>query len=199
MIKNIVFDLGGVLFSNGSKKFQEILSQRYHISKELIKEGNEGHLGTLYREGKITKDEFWRRFKAELKIEASSESLSNEWISYYKIDLEMKDLILNVKKNYKVFYLSDSVSERVEKLNQKYDFLRMFDDGIFSFQVGVRKPNIEIYQKLLEKMKVSSGKIIFIDDKESCLETASKLGWHTILFTSVEKLKSDLNSLGVNF
>ncbi len=62
MIKVIIFDLGGVLFTNGTKRFVDLLSTRYRIDKEKIREIMDGEIGSLYREAKISRDAFWQRF-----------------------------------------------------------------------------------------------------------------------------------------
>lgn len=61
MIKAIIFDLGGVLFTNGTKKFIEDISARYNLDKEAVKDIMDGEIGSNYREAKITREEFWKQ------------------------------------------------------------------------------------------------------------------------------------------
>jgi hypothetical protein len=59
MIQAIFFDLGGVLFTNGTKKFVEYLTKTYSLDPDLIKETiDKGELPDAYRMGKISRDEF---------------------------------------------------------------------------------------------------------------------------------------------
>lgn len=96
-----------------------------------------------------------------------------------------------------VYYLSDNVRERVNRINNKYNFLEWFEDGIFSHEVGVRKPNPEIYKYTLSKAQVQPEETIFIDDKQSALDPAKKMGIITILFESPEQLRQDLLEMKV--
>jgi len=193
MIKLILFDLGGVVFTNGTKKFIRIISDRYRKTVEEVSGVIDGEIGTLYREAKIDRDEFWRRVIDRLGLTQTADELELEWISGYELIRGTKEIIDKLKSNYQVWYLSDNVKERVDGLEKAFGFLNWFDGGLFSHEVGARKPSPEIYKMVLEKTGVEAGEIIFIDDKESSLIPAEELGMHTLLFESPEKLTSDLS------
>ncbi len=55
--------------------------------------------------------------------------------------------------------------ERIEQLEQKYHFLSFFSGGIFSHEVGMRKPDPRIYRMVLELARVNPDEAIYIDDK----------------------------------
>lgn len=197
MIKAIIFDLGGVLFTNGTKKFIKSLSSRYKIPRDKVKEIMDGKLGSEYREGKITRDEFWKKLLSQLHIDEEINTLEDEWINGYELIEGTRDIILELSKNYKVYYLSDNVRERVERINGKYSFFQWFEGGIFSHEVGVKKPHPQIYRLALEKASVHPNEAVFIDDKESCLPPAIEMGMTTILFTSPEQLRKELIQLNL--
>ncbi|EKD87465.1 MAG: HAD-superfamily hydrolase, subfamily IA, variant 3 [uncultured bacterium] len=197
MIKVILFDLGGVLFTNGSKKFTEVISERYKLDKSLVHEITNGELGSKYREAKMTRDEFWKLFLQTLNVHEGPDTLEKEWISYYDLIEGTRDIIFELAKKYKVYYLSDNVKERVDQLDERFGFLKWFTDGIFSHEVGVRKPNPKIYEYALKKVNVLPKEVVFIDDKESSLIPARQIGISTILFESPEKLRKGLIQLGV--
>lgn len=197
MIKAIIFDLGGVLFTNGTKQFIQDIINKYNLDPELVKEIIEGNIGSQYREAKITRDEFWKLALEKLNITESIDNLEKHWISGYELIEGTKNVILELAKKYKVYYLSDNVRERVDRINKIYNFLEWFEGGIFSHEVGVRKPHPEIYKKALEKAHVEPNEAVFIDDKESALEPATKMGITSILFETPEKLREDLTKIGV--
>ncbi len=192
MIKAIIFDLGGVLFTNGTKRFIEIIAKEHNLDKERTKNVMEGEIGSLYRVGKITRDEFWQRLLKELEIHADIDTLEEEWISGYKLIEGTRDLVAELSKKYKVYFLSDNVKERVEKINKKYSFLDWFEDGVFSHEVGIRKPNPGIYKVTLKKAGVKAEEAVFIDDKAQFLTPAKEMGMLTFLFDTPEKLREDL-------
>ncbi len=192
MIKVILFDLGGVLFTNGTKKFNEAIASRYNLDKEFVKDVMDGEIGSKYREAKITRDEFWKYFLDKLRIQEDPDKLEKEWISYYDLIEGTRDIILELSRKYKVYYLSDNVKERVDKLDERFSFLQWFKDGIFSHDVGVRKPNPQIYTFAVKKVGVLPEEILFVDDKTSSLAPANQMGIQTILFETSEKLREEL-------
>ncbi len=192
MIKAIIFDLGGVLFTNGTKKFIEDISARYNLDKEVVKDIMDGEIGSNYREAKITRDEFWKQVLEKLHINEDIDKLEDEWINGYELIEGTKEIILELAKKYKVLYLSDNVKERVERINDKYGFMAWFENGIFSHEAGVRKPNSQIYKLALEKAGVEAEEAVFIDDKAPFLEPAKEMGMTTFVFQTPKKLKEDL-------
>ena len=70
MIKTIIFDLGGVYFTNGTKIFTDVLNKKYGISEEKLKEVLQGKLGSEYRTGKISMGELacWAILQKNLRL-----------------------------------------------------------------------------------------------------------------------------------
>lgn len=197
MIKLILFDLGGVLFTDGTSKFIKSISTRYDIPLEKVSEIVNGELGLKYREAQITRDEFWNQLVSKLSLTENIIDLENEWISYYELFEKTKEIIIKLKEKYKVYYLSNNVKERAERLNEKFDYLKLFNGGVYSHEVKAIKPDPKIYEFALNKAGFSANETIFIDDKESSLEPAKKMGIETIFFESSDKLEADLIKLGV--
>ena len=195
MVKAIIFDLGGVLFTNGTAAFVKKIVTRYGHDETTVRDVLDGKLGSLYREARIPREEFWRGAKEALGLRENMEQLESEWIASYELIEGTKKIIEALSKKYKVYYLSDNVRERVEQLEQKYHFLLLFSGGIFSHEVGVRKPDPRIYRMILELVRVSPHEAIYIDDKPDFLVPPKALGMITFLFTTPEQLKKDLQTL----
>ncbi|OGK23906.1 hypothetical protein A3A46_01065 [Candidatus Roizmanbacteria bacterium RIFCSPLOWO2_01_FULL_37_13] len=197
MITTFLFDLGGVLYTNGSKKFISDISKKYHLSEILVEDIIDGKIGSHYREAKITRDEFWQQVIEKLNLSEDVDTLEKQWVDEYELIEETKSILLQLAKKYQLYYLSDNVKERVEVLDKKFHFTKLFKGGIFSHEVGVRKPNPKIYELALHKSKSRPDKTIFIDDKAQMLLPAKKLGIHTLLFSTPENLKSDLKRMKI--
>ncbi len=193
MVKAVFFDLGGVLFTNGTKRFISYLVNKYAVNEEKAKRlVDVGRIPNAYREGKITRDEFWEKVRNKLQIREETDKLEKEWVKGYQLIKGTRDIIFILKKRYKVYFLSDNVKERVDLLDKKFGFLSWFDGGVFSYEVGVRKPNPKIYKILLKKAILKEKEAVFIDDKEIPRQSASKIGIATILFRNPQQLKRDL-------
>jgi len=128
----------------------------------------------------------------ELDIQANIDELEQEWINGYQLIEETRDLVQELSKKYKVYFLSDNVKERVDQVSKKYNFLTWFKGGVFSHEEGIRKPNPAIYKIVLKKAEVKPEEAVFIDDKPHFLTPAKEIGMLTFLFETPEKLREEL-------
>lgn len=197
MIKAIIFDLGGVVFTNGTKQFIEWLNTSHGIEKHFSQNLLEGESGSAYRAGTMTRDDFWDLFRKTLNIAESAGVLEQKWMFGYELIDETLAIIKELGLKYKIYYLSDTVEARVDWLNKKYNFLSWFTDGIFSHEVGVRKPNPKVYSLILKKTGVRPDEVIYIDDKSLCLSPATEMGMKTILFQNPRQLRKKLQKLQI--
>ena len=82
-------------------------------------------------------------------------------------------------------------------MKQEFDLFKSFDPIIFSCDVGFRKPDPQIYEMALERLKCEPEECIFIDDKKRNTDAGEKLGIKGIVFEDASKLIEDLSKLGV--
>jgi len=201
MIKCIIFDLGGVYFTDGTsialQKIKKILKINDLIVDELFRESPKKE-GYLLRLGKLTSKEFWHIVAKKLKITDENTSKIKEiWHSSYKPNVGMKGLVQRLRKKYKVIVFSTNIKERVDYLERKYNLSKDFDNFIFSFEYGMTKKNPKFFKKLLEKINACPEECLFIDDKEKFLKIAKNLGMKIILFKNIDDLIKELKSLDI--
>ena len=198
-IKTVIFDLGGVYFTDGTKRAIDIISQRWNLDQSKVADVFKGKIGTAYRESQITHEEFWRQAKETLGIDAPMEELAEIWLNGYVPIEGTVEIIKELKeKGYEILYLSDNVQERIDYIEEKYHFLQYFKSGVFSHIAGVRKPNPKIYQLALEESSNPAENCVYIDDKPNLLEEADKLGMATIAFVNADETRKKLIELGVD-
>lgn len=198
-IKTVIFDLGGVYFTDGTTIAIDIVSKRWNVDSNVVANVFRGKIGTAYRENQITHSEFWKQFKEELGIDAPMEELAEIWLKGYVPIEGTVEIIKELKeKGYEILYLSDNVQERIDYIEEKYHFLQYFKSGVFSHIAGVRKPNPKIYQYALEESSNPAENCVYIDDKPKLLEEADKLGMATIAFVNANETRRKLIELGVN-
>lgn len=196
MIKAILFDLHGVLFTNSTKTFIDKLSKQTGISNKRIVEVFDEGIGVDYREGRASRDEFWQHVRENLKLE-NIDQLEQDWLNEYQLIEGTKEIILELMKKYRILYLSDNFEKKINWLHSQHQFLDWFEGGLSSHEVGVRKPDPKMYEKAIEKFNLKPREILFVDDKEINLPPAKKLGMETVLFTSPQDLRVELVKLNI--
>jgi HAD superfamily hydrolase (TIGR01509 family) len=196
MLRTIIFDLGGVYFSDGTRIAIDDISAEYRIERDLVEAILNGEPGKQYRIGKISAEQFWQQAKTSWNIEISSEKLSQIWYSSYQPNEGVVRLVARLKNaGHKLLYLSNNTRERVSYLDEKYSFRQKFNDGIFSHVVKCKKPDPLIYQLLLATASHPASECVYIDDKPEYLGPARSLGMQVIAFKDAPQLENRLKDL----
>ena len=199
MIKSVIFDLGGVYFTDGTKTAIDKISKKYKLPREavesLLKAGPT--LAQEYRKGNISANQFWNKFKKILNLKAENKDLADTWIKNFIVIKGTINVIKKLKrKGVKVYFLSDAIKERIEYLQRKYSFLNIFDGGTFSYQVHKSKfESNDIFKIALEKTKEKPKNIIFIDDRKHYVKKAKVLGMNGIVFKNPKQLEIELKKI----
>lgn len=197
----VVFDLGGVLFTNGKElavpKIAEKLKKPHIIINNLLSENQEP--AKSFRLGLLTSKEFWNKVLGILHINSPWQELNNLWLSSYILQSNVFEIIKKLKeKNYKLGIISNTTADRIDYLQEKYNFLIYFDAFVFSYQDRVLKPDPLAFRLVAQKIRILEfEQIVYVDDKIKNCIAASNLGFKTIHFKSSERLKSELAGFGV--
>lgn len=199
MIKAICFDLDGVYFTEQSfKDFKQKIVDlgvdhsdvEYILHKEPM---------TKFKSGKIKESEFWKNAISYWKINEPVDQLIQMLYDSYQVNSQVEELVKEVRKNgYKTCICSNNFTTRVEQLDKKFNFLSNFDVAVFSYQIGVLKPDKEIFKILVEKAGCKPDELVYSDDGEDKIKGAVELGINAFVYKDFEQFKMELINLGVN-
>jgi putative hydrolase of the HAD superfamily len=190
----IVFDLGNVLipfdlniFINKINKLQPGLGDKFinffRSNYELHRE---------FERGNIPEKEFIEKMLGVLENKIDAETFCIEYADIFLVNEEVASLLPQLKKNYKLYLLSNTDSIHQKYGWQKYNFLKHFDKQILSHEVGAVKPEEKIYRAVEAASGFHSEKHFFIDDIDEYVEGAKRIGWDAVQFVSYQKLVADL-------
>lgn len=96
-----------------------------------------------------------------------------------------------------LYFLSNMPAPYAAHLARSHDFLDWFDDGVYSSQVLMIKPDVALFRHALERFGVAPGEAIFFDDHLPNVETARALGMHATLWSDAGAAEARLRRLGV--
>ncbi|HEX7728195.1 MAG TPA: HAD family phosphatase [Terracidiphilus sp.] len=155
-----------------------------------------------YDEGKLTGITFWQKFLADAAIPATPalvEQLNahdarmwtteNPRMLAWQLALAQRGLKTAILSN-----MGDAVLASIESA---FPWLSRFDVLVWSYQLGIAKPDPAIYLHTLEKLGTAPAETLFIDDKLVNVHAAQALGIQAIEYTTVENLRTQLTALGL--
>ena len=198
-IRAIVFDLGGVLFSEGKSVALEKLAAAHGYERRLVGAILSSPESIQLRKGLIPDEDFWQWAQQRLPSGYDSRLIQQEWYNGYVLDKEIYELIASLQKKYSMIAFSGNIKSRVAFLEEKYHFRHLFDIEVYSFDFHMTKPEPEFVQVMIEKSGVRPEEIVYIEDNESYAKPARDLGVSVVIYQpgEIERLRQELRRQGV--
>ena len=199
MIRAIVFDLGGVLFSEGKAVALEKLAAAHGYERKLVGAILSSPESIQLRKGLIPDEDFWQWAQHRLPSGYDSRLIQQEWYNGYVLDKDVYELIASLQKKYSMIAFSGNIKSRVAFLEEKYHFRHLFDIEVYSFDFHMTKPEPEFVQVMIEKSGVRPEEIVYIEDNESYAKPARDLGVSVVIYQrgEIERLRQELRRQGV--
>jgi epoxide hydrolase-like predicted phosphatase len=189
-IKTIIFDLGGVIINLYVEKTISAFSILSGLSeKEVEKAYLSADVFKEYEKGLISDAEFRQSLKDEFNLKASEKEIDQAWNAMLgDIPMGRIESVKNLIRNYKCIVLSNTnaIHERAFHtiLSDSYSYQHLkelFHEVYFSHELNQRKPDHEIYENVLRRSETEPDEALFMDDGQANLDSACRLGIHTLL------------------
>lgn len=197
-LEAIIFDLGGVILNidynltskafvkAGVRNFDEMYSQSE--ADDLFQ-----HLET----GKISEDSFFKELNKKAGLDLPANEIENAWNSMLLTFREKSlEFLKKIKPKYKIFLLSNTNHIHLKELKniyhnkpREFSFEKYFDKAYYSCEMGLRKPNADVYNFVLEENDLDPAKTLFVDDSIQNVEAAKLSGLQTILLPAGKNIE----------
>ena len=190
-IHNIIFDLGGVIINLdpgktrqafmvlGARDFDRLYSPLAQVSVfDLLDKGN------------ITPHQFRSEVRNYLSHSATDVAIDRAWNAMLlDVPAQKLQLLGELKKDYRLFLLSNTnvihvaeFSRQLQNAHGSPDFTPWFERCYYSCNIGMRKPDREIFMHVLNENGLLAAETLFIDDSKQHIEGAAKCGIRTALY-----------------
>ena len=178
MINTIIFDFGDI-FINLDKEgsINEFKKLGLEYRNEVLLEKND-----LFEKGKISELEFIESFQKYIPS-ASIDDIRKAWNKIIgDFPLYRLEFLQMLVGKYRLFLLTNTDSIHIEhfehKVGQSFsrDFYQCFEKVHYSYEMGMRKPDENIFNYLIKHHDLSPKRTLFIDDKKENTDAAERLG-----------------------
>ncbi|MBR4110504.1 MAG: HAD family phosphatase [Clostridia bacterium] len=183
MIKNIIFDLGNVIVQNPTPNIVEKFFKEKNDGKNFYEYIFKSEFWKMMDLGQITNEEVANVIENQRLIEVSDYTeVKNFMLNWFKEIIENKDTIEVGKalkcKGYNIYVLSNMAKSTYEYLAGKYDFFNIIDGAVVSAYEGMKKPDLRIFNVLLERYSLLAEECLLIDDDDTnkTFEAANSIG-----------------------
>lgn len=197
-IKAVIFDMGGVLLRCERPEMRAKLGEPFGLTRVALENLVFGNpVSMLASVGKASEIDLWEHVRASLNLPpANLPAFREAFWSVDDVDQELVQIIVSLKRRYKVALLSNAWMGARQSLTQKSaKLMTAFDVSIFSAEVGLAKPDPAIYSLILDQLGVMAQEAVFVDDFVENIEAAQKLGIHAIRFVQAQQAIADLRKV----
>lgn len=187
MIKNIVFDFGGVIVDiDRDKAVQAFIKLGLADADARLDKYHQTGIFQELEEGKLSADEFRQELGKLCGRELTMEETKQAWLGFFnEVDLRKLDYIQELKNTHHLYLLSNTnpfvmswacspeFSSKAIPLNDYCDRLYL------SYQVGYTKPAPQIFDFMIEDANLIPSETLFVDDGASNIQIGKELGFKT--------------------
>ncbi len=184
-INTIIFDFGGVLLGLDKpaclKAFKDLGCDEIEYYLDNCRQ--QGFF-LDFEEGKISNEEFFIQLKNLIGNKVSQQQIEHAYLQFLTDLPDYKlSLILDLHKKYKVILLSNINQFIYEHCKKKYfeknghSITDFFDKVYLSYQLGICKPDEQIYHLMIEDANLIPQNCFYLDDGKANVEVATKMGF----------------------
>jgi len=200
-IKAIVFDYGQVISLPQDPRVIDRLAEKAGVEREKF-EPFLWEFRDEYDRGKISAAGYYEKILSRLDVKTDEKTIEEiaamDSASWKNIDPETVSLMEDVKKaGYTLGILSNMPHDFLAWARKNIPVFSIADVSLFSCEVELIKPEPAIYVKLLSMLNMESGEVVFFDDREENITSASFMGIKAFLWQNSENARRELSSLGI--
>lgn len=197
-VRAVAFDIGGVLEvptdTDLEGRWEQLLGLR---PGEFFQRLRQSGLGRDANLGRCSEAEFARALGRLYGLEqpATDELLAELWDWYVgELNTEMAAYFRRLRPRYRTAILSNAAEGGRREEDRRYGFATMADVLVYSYEVGIEKPDRRIYEITCRRLGVHPSEVVFLDDLEANVVTASRLGMRAVLFQSTTQAIRDVEA-----
>jgi len=184
ILKNLIFDLGGVIinldFNLTIEKFAHYTDNTPNLIIDSWRDNFE--LFSQYEIGAITHPQFISGIQ-KMYQDISEDKINEAWCAMLlDLPFERLEMLKRLKQKYNLVLLSNTNHQHIESFNQILDnagiddFHQHFHQVYYSYEIGLRKPEAEVFEFVLEQHNFEPDQTMFIDDSIENCDAAEALG-----------------------
>jgi putative hydrolase of the HAD superfamily len=194
MIKTVIFDLGGVLVRTENRQPRQKLAEKYGMSyqelSDLVYRTESAEMATI---GNVSAEDHQQTILKNLNLPLDSFStFEDEFWGGDRLDSHLVEFIQSLRGEYKTVLLSNAWDNLRQLLKGLWKIDSVFDHIFISAELGLAKPDPEIYKVVIDSLDQDPSELILIDDFIENVKAAREANLNAIHFRNRDQALADL-------
>jgi putative hydrolase of the HAD superfamily len=179
-IRNIIFDLGAVLLDIDYNRTADAFKRLGLVSFDAIySKKKQDHFFDDFEKGLMPESVFRSEIRKHLPATVTDDQIDAAWNAMLiGMPQGRKEWLRNTGTRYRIFLLSNTNTIHIRGFQELVgnDFNSIFEKTYFSCEMGMRKPDVEIFEKVISDHLLLPSETLFIDDSPQHVEGARQVG-----------------------
>jgi epoxide hydrolase-like predicted phosphatase len=197
-IRAVIFDIGGVLLLDTGEGLEAKWERRLGLEEgefiqRLLASGVVGPANA----GTIEEEELWRQLGTTYHLDDDQlrEFRDDNWVMQ-EYNLELISFLESLRPRYKLATLSNDWPGARQQQNRLFQLEERLgvDVMLYSCEEGMQKPETDFYLLACERLGVHPEEVVFVDDREQCVEGAQQVGMKAILFNDTDQVVAEVQA-----
>lgn len=200
-LRAVIFDYGMVLTGKPDAEAHDAMVRISGLAPERFEQlyWADRH---AYDEGTLTGVTFWQKFARDAGLDLPQNALDDlnalDARMWTTCDPRMVAWQAKLKKRgLRTAILSNMGDSVLANIERAFGWIGDFDVLVWSYQLGMAKPDPAIYRHALERLQTEPDEALFIDDKRENIDAAVKVGMRGLVFTNPEDLRNQIREAGL--
>ena len=188
----VAFDLGKVLVDFDYSIAARKIAARSRMSLDSVNTFIGGSDFTVrYELGLVTRREFFEQARRAIGFGGTFEEFGEFFADIFTEIPPMVELHAALRRRGVPTYIFSNTNDlAVEHIRRSFPFFKNFDGYIFSYEIGVMKPDAKIYEALEKRAGRRGADIVYLDDRPENVAAGAARGWQAILHETPEKTRA---------
>ena len=195
----VLVDLGGVVVDVESDRMV------HHISQLLGRSFNEVQQAVYHQDlllpfelGRINAKTYYEGLKRQLALPWTYEQFVRAWNDIFRENVEVTSILQRLRKRHRLFTLTNTNELHLAHIRSHVPSLSVVEHWVASCEVGLRKPDPNIYFLALQRAGVRPSEAVYVDDRPELVDAGRSVGLTGIRFENSRQLEQDLQAIGLN-
>jgi putative hydrolase of the HAD superfamily len=201
-LRAVVFDYGMVLTGPPEPKAHSELVRITGLTSDRLDHfyWADRH---AFDEGKLNGLDYWRKVTGDAGLALDDEAIEALSLWDARMWTTQNDAMLSWQQVLKqrgilTAILSNMGDTVLANMQRELLWLDRFDVQVWSYQLRMAKPDLAIYEYVLQQLGTRPDETLFLDDKQVNIDAANAVGMRAVLFTDVDHLRADLLAMGLD-
>lgn len=204
-VKNILFDLGGVILNlDRAASLEAFIKLGFEDVDHVLKDFKQSGTFLKFEEGTIDADAFRDEIRDHIGRYVSDNEIDLAWGKMTShVEPGLLEFLLILKKDYRTFLLSNTNSIHIDICNPMFNFGSnfgfdsFFERCFYSFELKICKPDPKAFKAVFKAANIKPQETLFVDDSLENLSAAKSLGMLTLHVASPKFVKESFKQLGI--